>query len=301
MMGSHLVKSWSRTQDAVTLSSAEAELTALGKLAMEMLGVRSMCQESENAPSQLHADASAALPDDAAGVDMFGNPVSESGELLGDAAAADFEAFEAFPDDAPLPPGFEEPAETLAAAAAFQEDVAGPAEVTYREADFVGSEWKIGVLWRDKEKIDVTWVRCKEDGNSEWGWGANGKWRLEDGSFLTFTRDFPLGWNGKRLFSARVGADGNFVEGVVRGWKPFESATIMGEWQAIRLGVEGPQLLLAHCGYRLEVLHGLHELDLVGVVESRLLLQGGQPNLHGRVGLGLRGHTDVAEALQHAG
>jgi len=183
--------------------------------------------------------AEAALPDDAAGVDMFGNPVSESGELLGDAAAADFEAFEAFPDDAPLPPGFEEPAETLAAAAAFQEDVAGPAEVTYREADFVGSEWKIGVLWRDKEKIDVTWVRCKEDGNSEWGWGANGKWRLEDGSFLTFTRDFPLGWNGKRLFSARVGADGNFVEGVVRGWKPFESATIMGQWQAIRLGVEG--------------------------------------------------------------
>ncbi|KAH8081710.1 hypothetical protein JL720_8833 [Aureococcus anophagefferens] len=112
------------------------------------------------------SDASAALPDDAAGVDMFGNP---------------------------------EPAETLAAAAAFQEDVAGPAEATYREADFVGSEWKIGVLWRDKEKIDVTW----------------------------------------RLFSARVGADGNFVEGVVRGWKPFESATIMGQWQAIRLGVEG--------------------------------------------------------------
>ena len=59
------------------------------------------------------SDASAALPDDAAGVDMFGNPVSESGELLGDAAAADFEAFEALPDDAPLPPGFEEPAETL--------------------------------------------------------------------------------------------------------------------------------------------------------------------------------------------
>ncbi|KAH8056974.1 hypothetical protein JL722_7198 [Aureococcus anophagefferens] len=121
------------------------------------------------------SDASAALPDDAAGVDMFGNPVSESGEL----------------------------------------------------------EWKIGVLWRDKEKIDVTWVRCKEDGNSEWGWGASGKWRLEDGSFLTFTR-LPW-WSGALL---RRGADGNFVEGV-RGWKPFESATIMGQWQAIRLGVEG--------------------------------------------------------------
>ena len=29
MLGSHLIKSWSRTQDAVTLSSAEAELVAL--------------------------------------------------------------------------------------------------------------------------------------------------------------------------------------------------------------------------------------------------------------------------------
>ena len=45
MLGSHLIKSWSRTQDAVTQSSAEAELVALGKFAMEMLGVRSMCRE----------------------------------------------------------------------------------------------------------------------------------------------------------------------------------------------------------------------------------------------------------------
>ena len=65
MLGSHLVKSWSRTQDSVTLSSAEAELVALGKLAMEMLGVRSMGHEWEmfqaSLPSQCYADASAAL------------------------------------------------------------------------------------------------------------------------------------------------------------------------------------------------------------------------------------------------
>ena len=65
MLGSHLVKSWSRTQDSVTLSSAEAELVALGKLAMEMLGIRSMGQEWEmfqaTLPSQCYADASAAL------------------------------------------------------------------------------------------------------------------------------------------------------------------------------------------------------------------------------------------------
>ena len=65
MIGRHLVKAWSRTQDAITLSSAEAELVALGKLAMEILGVRSMCEEWHiSQPSQvsdLFADASAAL------------------------------------------------------------------------------------------------------------------------------------------------------------------------------------------------------------------------------------------------
>ena len=45
VVGSHLIKSWSRTQDGAALSSAEAELVALGKLAMEMLGVRSMMHE----------------------------------------------------------------------------------------------------------------------------------------------------------------------------------------------------------------------------------------------------------------
>ena len=44
MIGHRLIKSWSRTQDSVTLSSVEAELVALGKLAMEMLGIRSMTQ-----------------------------------------------------------------------------------------------------------------------------------------------------------------------------------------------------------------------------------------------------------------
>ena len=65
MMGSHLIKSWSRTQDSITLSSAEAELVALSKLAMEILGVRSMCQEwrlvQKEVASTLFADASAAL------------------------------------------------------------------------------------------------------------------------------------------------------------------------------------------------------------------------------------------------
>ena len=65
MVGHHLIKSWSRTQDAVTLSSAEAELVALGKLAMEILGIRSLCQKWQvtevDCGSRLYADASAAL------------------------------------------------------------------------------------------------------------------------------------------------------------------------------------------------------------------------------------------------
>ena len=65
MLGKHLIKSWSKTQDAVTLSSAEAELDALGKLAMETLGIRSMAEEwrmtKPGDVSRLYTDASAAL------------------------------------------------------------------------------------------------------------------------------------------------------------------------------------------------------------------------------------------------
>ena len=65
MIGCHLVKAWSRTQDSVTLSSAEAELVALGKLAAEVLRVRTMCIDWEmghmTEPSRLMTDASAAL------------------------------------------------------------------------------------------------------------------------------------------------------------------------------------------------------------------------------------------------
>ena len=65
MRGLHLVKAWSRTHDAITLSSAKAELVALGKLAMETLGIRSMWEEWQlsrsTQASELYADASAAL------------------------------------------------------------------------------------------------------------------------------------------------------------------------------------------------------------------------------------------------
>ena len=163
------------------------------------------------------------LPAGAAGVDMFGTPVAADGTpMMG-------------PDDddsvaAGAPLGPDSPVGGDAAAP--------PPEQTYAPADFVGSEWKLGVLWRGDDKIEVTWARCLADGSAEFGWGTRGSWRLDEGRFLTFAREFPLGWNGKRLFSAKVGDDPDFVEGIVRGWKPFESASVMGQWQAIRLGVE---------------------------------------------------------------
>ena len=65
MRGRRLIKAWSRTQDSITLSSAEAELVAFGKLAMEVLGVRTMseewCLSQPDQASDLFADASAAL------------------------------------------------------------------------------------------------------------------------------------------------------------------------------------------------------------------------------------------------
>ena len=42
MIGSHFIKGWARTQNHVTLSSAEAELVALVKCSAELLGAKSM-------------------------------------------------------------------------------------------------------------------------------------------------------------------------------------------------------------------------------------------------------------------
>ena len=60
MVGKHLVKSSNRTQDSVTVSSAEAELIASGKLSAGTLGVRSMMADWEMGaspgPSILFAD-----------------------------------------------------------------------------------------------------------------------------------------------------------------------------------------------------------------------------------------------------
>ena len=62
MIGSHFIKGWSRTQNHVTLSSAEAELIALVKCTAETLGVCAVLRDwGQEKSSMLYADSSAAL------------------------------------------------------------------------------------------------------------------------------------------------------------------------------------------------------------------------------------------------
>ena len=62
MHGRHPLKFWSRTQAAVSLSSAEAELHALVKASTEMIGMRTLMRELGNdvCVATLMTDASAA-------------------------------------------------------------------------------------------------------------------------------------------------------------------------------------------------------------------------------------------------
>ena len=62
MISSHFIKGWSRTQNHVTMSSAEAELIAIVKCSAELLGVRSMLRDlGVETSGVVYADSSAAL------------------------------------------------------------------------------------------------------------------------------------------------------------------------------------------------------------------------------------------------
>ena len=62
MIGGHFLKGWARTQNHVTMSSAEAELVALVKCTAELLGVRSMMRDwGQESNRVVYADSSAAL------------------------------------------------------------------------------------------------------------------------------------------------------------------------------------------------------------------------------------------------
>ena len=63
MRGGHLIKHWSATQKAVTLSSAESELAGIVKGSGEGIGLQSLCRDlgREEVALHVHADSSAAL------------------------------------------------------------------------------------------------------------------------------------------------------------------------------------------------------------------------------------------------
>ena len=62
MIGRHCIRSWSKTQATIALSSAEAELIALVKSTTEGIGMTSLMRDvGRSGKVQVYADASAAL------------------------------------------------------------------------------------------------------------------------------------------------------------------------------------------------------------------------------------------------
>mmetsp|Transcript_18305 Transcript_18305/g.33188 ORF Transcript_18305/g.33188 Transcript_18305/m.33188 type:complete len:286 (-) Transcript_18305:113-970(-) len=119
-----------------------------------------------------------------------------------------------------------------------------------KEKDFVGSEWRVGtVMERSPQKIEETWVRLVttvQDGLggekvvnvAYWGDGRQGKWNLDVASqFLSISKETWGGWLGKQIWAGAV-EDYYFLEGTVRGWSPVQPASVLGEWQSKRLGVD---------------------------------------------------------------
>ena len=61
-IGAHWIKSWSKTQPSITLSSAEAELMAMSKTAAEILGISSLARDlGRNLSGRIFADSASAL------------------------------------------------------------------------------------------------------------------------------------------------------------------------------------------------------------------------------------------------
>jgi len=113
------------------------------------------------------------------------------------------------------------------------------------ERDFYNTEWKIGTLMddkpRDAKSIDTTWVRLQttESGENKavWGDDSKGKWTIDVPSqFFSISKESFGGWFGKQIWAGTID-DYYFLDGTVRGWSPISPASVIGQWQAVRLGV----------------------------------------------------------------
>jgi hypothetical protein len=107
------------------------------------------------------------------------------------------------------------------------------------EKEFLSSEWLVGTLRDNANKISETWCRLAVDKDGKnvaiWGDGAQGTWSLDVASqFLSMSKE--AFW-GKEIWAGVVD-NYYFVQGTVRGWSFLAAASVTGQWQAKRLGID---------------------------------------------------------------
>jgi hypothetical protein len=110
------------------------------------------------------------------------------------------------------------------------------------EADFLNSEWLVGTLRGteiNNNNIQETWVRLgrQDDGKNVCFWGTKqqGTWSLDVASqFLSISQEH---FYGKEIWACTVD-DYYYLQGTVRGWNFWSAASVYGQWQAKRLGVD---------------------------------------------------------------
>lgn len=108
------------------------------------------------------------------------------------------------------------------------------------ESEFLGSEWLVGTVMDNRpERIVETWVRLATDRDGKnvaiWGDKSEGNWNFDVAAqFLSITKNSLVGKN----IWAGVVDDYYFTRGTVRGWNFFSPASVVGQWQAKRLGVD---------------------------------------------------------------
>ena len=117
------------------------------------------------------------------------------------------------------------------------------------ERDFYNTEWKIGTIMddkpRDAKSIATTWVRLVTteagDNKAIWGDDSQGKWTIDVPSqFFSISKESFGGWFGKQIWAGTID-DFYYLEGTVRGWSPISPASVVGQWQGVRLGVIGEE------------------------------------------------------------
>ena len=109
------------------------------------------------------------------------------------------------------------------------------------EKDLATSEWLVGTNWdNNPNQIAETWCRLAVDEKGQniaiWGDGAEGKWNLDVASqFLSISKENVF--QGKRIWACTID-DYYYLQGTVRGWNFLQAASVLGQWQAKRLGVD---------------------------------------------------------------